>query len=205
MPNGGRLSLSTRSVTFQERDLPYYPEARPAASSACRHRPGIGIGPPGSDALLEPFYRTKGWARGVGLGLRRCTASSTSRRLDHVYSEKTGHLLKRYLPTVQQPPPPRRLEPPDWQDGRETHADLRDEASICQLDGRVLSEHGYRVTMALIGEEAERLFRRTGTISSCCSCRRVPDTTPPPNGVELVDSLRRHKPGFRPDGQRLPG
>jgi PAS domain S-box-containing protein len=70
MPEGGRLILETRAVTFDEEDCRACPRRRPGhfVELAVRDT-GSGIPPEVQERIFEPFFTTKPVGKGTGLGL----------------------------------------------------------------------------------------------------------------------------------------
>lgn len=198
MPDGGRLTLATRTVTFQERDLACFADAR-SGRFACLSVTDTGIG---MDAeilshIFEPFYTTKAIGKGTGLGLS--TVHGVVHQHGgwvHVYSERDqGTCFKIYLPTVDQAPQPAVEAGPVPRSTSEKHIlVVEDEDGICQLAARVLREGGYRVTMAHSANEARIAFQACGGEVDLLFCDVV---LPDQNGVMLVESLLRMRPGLR--------
>lgn len=198
MPDGGRLTLATRTVTFQELDLSCFADAR-SGRFACLSVTDTGVG---MDAdvlshIFEPFYTTKAIGKGTGLGLS--TVHGVVHQHGgwvHVYSEKDqGTCFKIYLPTIDQAPQPPAETGPEPRSASEKHILIvEDEDSICQLAARVLREGGYRVTMAHSANEARIAFQARGGEIDLLFCDVV---LPDQNGVMLVESLLQMRPGMR--------
>ncbi len=195
MPDGGRLTIATRAVSFQEQDLAFYADARPGRFICLSVTDtGTGMEPEVLRHIFEPFYTTKAMGKGTGLGLS--TVHGILHQHGgwvHVYSEKgQGTCFKLYLPTVDQPAaaaPDTGSEPK--QAGERHILIVEDEDGICQLAARVLRERGYRVTMAHSAGEARLAFQSCNAAFDLLFCDVV---LPDQNGVALVDSLRRLKP-----------
>ncbi|WP_372846867.1 PAS domain S-box protein, partial [Pontiella sp.] len=70
MPDGGRLTIATELVVFNEADAACIPDARPG-SYVCLtiSDTGLGMSPETLERLFEPFFSTKEAGKGSGLGL----------------------------------------------------------------------------------------------------------------------------------------
>jgi CheY-like chemotaxis protein len=69
MPDGGRVTLTTRGVRADERFCAAHPQARPGDYAAVEVRDtGCGIAPEHLEHVFEPFFTTKP-VKGTGLGL----------------------------------------------------------------------------------------------------------------------------------------
>jgi PAS domain S-box-containing protein len=70
MPEGGTLSLETRSVTFAQDDLRQHESMRPGTYAVLAVTDdGIGMGRQTQERIFEPFFTTKEQGKGTGLGL----------------------------------------------------------------------------------------------------------------------------------------
>ena len=164
MPHGGVLTLSTANRTLAE-----------AGHASRRQMPpgdyvvlsitdtGTGMTPEVLAHLFEPFYTTKEFGRGTGLGLstvygivKECGGYIT---VDSVLKEGTTFTL--YFPRVRadadvlaQPDAPRGGELPR---GSETLLVVEDNDGLRRLAERVLTDLGYAVLGAPNAETALRL------------------------------------------------
>ncbi|MCX7818150.1 MAG: PAS domain S-box protein [Kiritimatiellae bacterium] len=192
MPQGGRLTISTRPVTFQTEDVAIYTDAR-AGTFACLSISDTGPGIPEEVRrhIFEPFFTAKGWGRGTGLGL--ATVYGIVHQHGgwiHVYSERgQGACFRIYLPTATAEAPPTTRPPPP---SRPRHIlVIEDEVSIARLATRVLEEAGYRVSFAQNAAAARALFEQQAqSVDLIFSDVVLPDG----NGIELVDEFRRLRP-----------
>jgi CheY-like chemotaxis protein/two-component sensor histidine kinase len=164
MPNGGRLSITTRNVTLDENYAHTHPEVVPgdyvmlAVSDT-----GVGMTDEVKAHLFEAFFTTKPKGKGTGLGLATClTIVKQSGGHITAYSELgKGTTFKVYFPRVDQPlettiraeqagPLPR---------GTETLLVVEDEPAVCLLAYNVLKNQGYTVLRAMNGQDALRVAR----------------------------------------------
>ena len=103
MPRGGRLTLSTRNLTFHEEDVPLHPDVRPGRFVCCAIADtGSGMSADVRAHIFEPFFTTKPTGQGAGLGL--AMAYGIVKQHDgwiHVYSQHgSGSTFKIYLPAL---------------------------------------------------------------------------------------------------------
>jgi two-component system, cell cycle sensor histidine kinase and response regulator CckA len=161
MPEGGRLTIETRSVVLDESFQLMHPTVVPGPyAMLTMSDTGIGMTPEIRNRVFEPFFTTKGLGRGTGLGLA-VVHGIVAQNGGHiaVYSEpNVGTSFRIYLPVagegaagVEAPAPPESL------DGDETILVVEDEESIRRYAARALSRRGYRVLQAGDGEAAMEL------------------------------------------------
>jgi PAS domain S-box-containing protein len=101
MPNGGRLTIATRTTLLDRHNVPTGLEARPGEYVVIEvSDTGTGIPPDVMDHIFEPFFTTKTEGHGSGLGLSM-VFGFISQSGGHVsaYSEPgLGTTLRLYLP-----------------------------------------------------------------------------------------------------------
>ena len=165
MPSGGRLTISTGKVQFDQ--------------EACRTRPGLAPGEfvcltvtdtgMGMDAqtlgrIFEPFFTTKPPGRGTGLGLATVygVVKQHGGHIDVMSSPGDGTTFQLYFP-VSLPAKPGAEAPADGEPvtgGRETILLAEDHEGLRELVCESLESLGYCVLAACDGEEAVEIFRR---------------------------------------------
>jgi len=164
MPNGGRLTITTRNVTIDE-NFAGNGTAVPAGDYVMLSISDTGCGmTDGTKAhLFEAFFTTKPKGKGTGLGLVTCqTIVKQSGGFILVRSElNKGTTFEIYFPQVEQPvktttqstgagPLPR---------GTETLLVVEDEPVVRKLARNVLVMQGYDVLAAADGQEGLRVAR----------------------------------------------
>ena len=104
MPEGGRLTLKTESVTLDTRYCEIHPAAIPGAYVVFSIADtGCGMTAEVKERLFEPFFSTKDVGQGTGLGLAAvygCVQQHNG--LINVYSE-VGHgtTIRIYMPLAE--------------------------------------------------------------------------------------------------------
>jgi PAS domain S-box-containing protein len=158
MPQGGKLTIETANVEFDESVAIQQQEFRPgkyvrlAVSDS-----GCGMDDATKARIFEPFFTTKGPEKGSGLGLATVygIVKQSDGRID-VYSEKgVGTTFKIYLPRDAGLGTQSKFHfvPPAQQRGTETVLLVEDEDGVRTLSRLVLEKNGYKVIEARDGNE----------------------------------------------------
>lgn len=164
MPQGGKLTLETGNITFNEEAALIYPELKPgnyvmlAISDT-----GTGMSDEVRQRAFEPFFSTKGVGQGTGLGLAACYGIiKQSGGHISVYSEPgRGTTFKVYLPQMNREARDRRPSS-DLPRGTERVLLAEDDAALRKIASDLLGRLGYVVLSAANGEEALLLMKQQG-------------------------------------------
>ena len=157
MPQGGTLTIETRTVTLSAADASErgVPAGRYAVVTVTDT--GSGMDPATLDRVFEPFFTTKAEGKGTGLGL--ATVDAAVRRnggfvaVDSVPGEGTTFAV--HLPCVEAAvAAPATFARARMQAGTEGVLLVEDDAALRGLLGEVLTLAGYRVFDAATPEEA---------------------------------------------------
>jgi len=200
MPNGGKLTLETDNVSFDQESVGRYPELKAGDYVMLAITDtGAGMSEKVKAHLFEPFFTTKGVGRGTGLGLSTCYGIiKQSGGHISVYSEPgRGATFKIYLPRVesQSKIPMGRLAPPALPRGTETIMLVEDDPALREMAATLLRRLGYTVLAAANGIEALSLKqqRDTGHIDLLFTDVVMPHMS----GKELADRVRALYPHTR--------
>jgi PAS domain S-box-containing protein len=196
MPEGGRLTLETANVDFDDSYADLHPPAGPgrfvmlAVSDT-----GVGIDAETQKRIFEPFFTTKPPGEGTGLGL--ATVYGIVKQMGGfiwVYSEVgLGSVFKVYLPRVaeeatEEAPP---AEPARALRGTETVLVVEDSESLRELIDELLQGFGYCVQLAPDGVQAlARLEQDEGSIDVLLTDVVMPRL----GGRDLVRRVRQIHP-----------
>lgn len=167
MPQGGRLTIETcrQAITAS---VAQGNECRPAGNYACISVSDTGDGMDESTRkkIFEPFFTTKEPGRGTGLGMAIVYGIIRQHKgFINLYSEKNvGTMFRIYLPLIssgmvedelgEQQAVPR--------GGTETILVAEDEAEVRTLVSDILSGSGYRVILAVDGQDAVEKYAAHG-------------------------------------------
>jgi len=196
---GGRLEIETslRQVTGQ--DAAANPEAR-AGLFACLaiSDTGCGMSPAALEHLFEPFYTTKEFGRGTGLGLATIYGITRQHRgwIEVTSTVGRGSTFRVFLPAVAAAPAAKKPAPPPPEHGaRETILLVEDEAPVRRTVQRALIRCGYRVLEAEDGEVAIRRWEENGgRIDLLLSDMVMPKGL---TGLDLAERFRRERPELK--------
>jgi len=193
MPNGGKLTLETMSVTIDSDMTARNPEMKPGDFVMLAITDtGTGMSEEVKAHIFEPFYSTKGAGEGTGLGLSTCYGIiKQSGGHINVYSEPgLGTSFKIYLPQVEAlvkvpAPDPGPLALPH---GNETILLVEDDPALREMATTLLQRLGYTVLAAANGIEALSLKkqRNTGHIDLLFTDVVMPHMS----GKELADRMQ---------------
>ena len=197
MPDGGRLTVETADVAFDEFRARTHPDLQPGSYVMLAvSDTGVGMDDRTREKIFEPFYTTKPPGKGTGLGL----ATVYGIVLQHkggiwVYSEPgRGATLKVYLPRAEAPADAR----PELKDGPiehkgETILVVEDEEIVRDLTCEILKRHGYNILLAGTSNQAVEISAGTdGDIHLLVTDMVMPKV----NGRELYGRLRKDRPGL---------
>ncbi len=162
MPDGGRLTVETTNVDFDESATHLHVDAHPGSYvEFAVTDSGVGMDEETQHRLFEPFFTTKPVGAGTGLGL--ATVYGIVRQSGGwiaVNSELgEGSTFTVYLPRVTTPVEAA-VKTPDAagpRHGTETVLVVEDQQGVRDLICSILRKYDYRVLEATGGEEALRL------------------------------------------------
>jgi signal transduction histidine kinase/CheY-like chemotaxis protein len=199
MPNGGRLILGTANVEIYSDYVKEHSDATAGSFVLLAVTDnGTGIDEEAGKHIFEPFYTTKGPARGSGLGL--ATVHGIVKQSQGWISVETamgkGTTFRIYLPRIgacaetQVEAEPRR---PNARRS-ETVLVVEDQDEVRGLAIRVLRTYGYSVLEAADGATALELVKsHAGPIHLLLTDVVLPGM----NGRELAESVRTLLPGTK--------
>lgn len=196
MPNGGKLTVKTENVEFQnphvEDDFVIPPGSYVAIAVSDT---GVGIDENVKSHLFEPFFTTKEKGKGTGLGLAVIYGivkqSGGFVAVNSVLGQ--GATFKIYFPKVEGTVGARSEGPaaPQSHKGTETILLVDDDETVRVMIRRVLRQHGYAALEAGCGEEALKLAQaHKGALHLLLTDMVLPDI----NGIDLAQRIAPIRP-----------
>ncbi len=200
MPDGGRLTIRTKSVGPDDRLVKHY-SVMPAGHYVLIEvaDTGEGIAPENLNKIFEPFFTTKSVGKGTGLGLSTVYGiiKQTGGFIFVESAPGEGATFRVYLPVhteaASEEKPATTPQATDLT-GRGTILLVEDEDAVRMFAARALSNKGYRVLEAASGEEALALVRENAAeIDLLISDVVMPNM----DGQTLVAEAKRIRPELR--------
>ncbi len=198
MPTGGRLTIETANVDFDEEYTEHHVgvSAGPHVMLAVTDT-GIGMDESTKKRLFEPFFTTKEVGKGTGLGLATVYAIvEQSGGVIWVYSEpQMGATFKIYFPTsaergVRSGP----TAAPPVVGGSERLLLVEDQPEARAIACQMLRRHGYQVIEATNGLDAlERARHEPGPLDLLITDVVMPGM----GGRQLAERLHVDRPQLR--------
>jgi PAS domain S-box-containing protein len=157
MPDGGNLTVETSNVDVDADYAANWAELEAGRYIRIRvSDTGAGIDPQVVDRIFDPFFTTKPTGEGTGLGLATVHGIVTQVGGSiHVYTEHgVGTSISVLLPANDQPVAEENEVKVGTLGGEESVLVIEDEEAIREMMRRILTRHGYDVTLAATGTEA---------------------------------------------------
>jgi PAS domain S-box-containing protein len=199
MPRGGRVTIETTNVVFDEacREAHLEVTAGPHVMLAVSDT-GVGMEPATLERVFEPFFTTKEPGKGTGLGLSTVFGIvKQSGGSIFAYSEPgRGATFKLYFPRAEDARPvvEQRAGTLRPSPSGEVVLVAEDDDQVRAVVRRVLSRAGYRVLEARSGGDALAVAQRHGAEIDLLLTDVV---MPEMGGPELARALRSRSPKLR--------
>jgi two-component system, cell cycle sensor histidine kinase and response regulator CckA len=199
MPEGGRLTLTTRNIELRDTEADRVPGAEPGSYVELTViDTGTGMDTQTLTHIFEPFFTTKEEGKGTGLGLAT-VAGIVNQSGGHVMaSSELGKgssfrvLLPRTADAFVVAGPRRRPSPPVA--SRNTVLVAEDDGALRELICEMLTRSGYRVLGAATAVQAQRIDREfTGPIDLLLTDIVLPGM----KGPALAQAVSGHRPEIR--------
>ena len=163
MPQGGRMTVTTRNCEVDEAFAARHPGLSPGTHVVLVVQDtGEGMPPQVVSRVFEPFYSTKFKGRGLGLAAVYGIVKNHGGHIS-VYSEAgIGSVFRVYLPASTQFPEPADTPAQTLQRGDETILVVDDEEILLETTQQMLHTLGYQVLVARNGRDALELLAAHG-------------------------------------------
>jgi signal transduction histidine kinase len=200
MHEGGIISIKTEKVTIGEKSCHDVSDARPGRFVKFSVTDtGTGMDPEILKHIFEPFFSTKNFGKGSGLGLSVVYGIIQQHKgWIQVHSEVgQGSTFEVYLPAVDElseGTEEKKVTPNIYQGKGERILIIEDEDSVRHFAQRALSMNGYTVFTASDEKEAVEVFEKEkGAFRLIFSDVVLPTT----NGIKLTDKFLSINPNLR--------
>ncbi|HEU5162140.1 MAG TPA: ATP-binding protein, partial [Thermoanaerobaculia bacterium] len=200
MPGGGKLTLETTNVTFDEESGGPGPDMEPGEYVMLAITDtGTGMPEEVRARIFEPFFTTRDVGGGAGLGLSSCEGIiRQSGGHVSVYSEiARGTAFKIFLPragrAAEGQAAPRKTT--EMRGGSEVILLVEDDAALREMSAELLRRLGYEVLVADNGASALKLFEDRGQLAIDLLFTDV--VMPLVGGTELADRIHASHPATR--------
>ncbi len=195
MPDGGNLIISTDLVELNDQFVETHGYGRPGTYALISVADtGHGMDIKTREKIFEPFFTTKEVGKGTGLGLAMVYGIvKQNEGYINVYSEPDkGAMFKIYLPLIQSMVGD--AKPADSiiiRSGSEIILVAEDDIQVRGFIKKLLEKYGYKVMVAIDGEDAIRVFNENKDKIQLI----ILDTImPKKNGKEVYDEIKKVKP-----------
>ena len=199
MPEGGKLSITTRNVTLDADYAASLVDVTPG-DYVCLSvtDTGLGMTPETQSQVFEPFFTTKGPRAGSGLGLSMVYGfAKQSGGHVAIYSEVgQGTTVNLFLPTVAAKGTAGREQRPAnvATNGVETILVVEDDPNVLRLTVTRLEELGYDVIAATNGPKAMDVLKRRADIDLVLSDVVMPGGL---TGFDVADQAVALRPNLK--------
>jgi len=200
MPQGGTLSLRTRTVELTQEDgfrMFGCPIQRGPYVQLRVEDTGAGMDAHTMERIFEPFFTTKELGKGTGLGLATVygIVKQSGGYIRVTSTVGRGSTFEVYLPVSDGAPSASDAAPPEEKAaGRgETVLLVEDEDSVRTAASKALSRGGFKVVEARNGQEALQRWRERSAVDLVVSDLVMPEM----GGRELARRLREDAPRLK--------
>ena len=194
MPDGGTLTLRTRSETMKEGPGAGLPPGSYAVLEI--DDTGIGIEESSIDRIFDPFFTTKPAGTGLGLATVYGIVNQSEGRIVVDSKSGQGTRFTVFLPTVDDQPAekPKAEVHQGLPRGHETILIVEDEDSVRELLQHFLVSQGYSIYIAHDGDEGLKCFKRHAAEIALLLTDVV---MPKMSGQDLSRKLRQLRPELK--------
>ncbi|MCX5812720.1 MAG: PAS domain S-box protein [Proteobacteria bacterium] len=201
MPNGGVLSIETKSIFFTSEFKKIHGYGQPGMYALFSvSDTGIGMDESTKEKIFDPFFTTKEIGKGTGLGLS--TVYGIVKQHDgcvDVYSEPgAGTVFRIYFPVIKTMADEAEPVTVCFRKGTETILVAEDNTEVRVLIKDFLQEYGYNIIEAVDGKDAIDKFKEhKGVNHNGIDLIIIDSVMPKKNGREAYDEIRKLSPDIR--------
>jgi two-component system cell cycle sensor histidine kinase/response regulator CckA len=196
MSAGGELFLETGNVTSRNmKNKPYKVKTGNYVLITVRDT-GTGMDRKTMEHIFEPFFSTKGLAKGTGLGLASVygMVKAHGGYIDVESKKGRGTTFNIYLPASEKQILEKKVPQGKIEKGHETVLLVDDEEMILEVGQALLESLGYTVLVAKGGREALEIYKENRDIIDMIILDMI---MPDMGGGETYDHLRAINPEVR--------
>jgi PAS domain S-box-containing protein len=197
--SGGNFSISTKMIMIDDVFIASHGYGKPGQYAMMTVRDtGSGMDSATQQRIFEPFFTTKEFGKGFGLGLAVAYGIIEQHNgYISLYSEPgKGTTFYIYLPIIEftdrEKVVPKVMEKPLG--GTETILLAEDDEAVRNLSAATLEDFGYRVIVAVDGEDAVRKFIENKDNVQLLLLDHI---MPKKNGKEVYDDIKKVAAGIR--------
>jgi CheY-like chemotaxis protein len=198
MPDGGRFSIGTGFVEWDESHAQSHPGAHAGRYVVLAvSDTGEGMSEETRGHIFEPFFTTKEVGKGTGLGLSTIhgIVEQSGGHVEVASELGRGTTFQIYIPrVVDAQADSGQTEAAAAMGGRETVLVVEDQGEVRRYAAAALQAYGYQVMEAANAEEALLLSEREGERIDLILTDVV---MPGLSGRELADRLKKRRPGIK--------
>ena len=198
MPNGGELKIATANVFIDENYSANHVGSYPGNFVLLSvSDTGSGISEEQQEHIFDPFYTTKGTAKGAGLGLAM-VYGIVKQSGGHIWADSKigqGSTFKIYLPRIDEPAETKKPAASAVRSGSggETLLLVEDEETVRNLAKQILVHCGYSVIVAEDASEALEVLRREKQIDLLVTDVVMPKMS----GPQLAENALEIRPDIK--------
>jgi PAS domain S-box-containing protein len=164
MPGGGRIEIGLRAAPARAPEAGGGSPPDRGGVELTVSDTGSGIAPEDLPRVFEPFFTTKAVGKGTGLGLATVygVISELGGKIEIASEVGRGTTVRILLPGTEPPAEAMPAEEPAEAGRGETILVVEDEEHVRGLVRRILEKAGYRVLVAIDGDDARSVWTARG-------------------------------------------
>jgi len=194
MDGKGDLIIALEPVDLGQKDIPIQYDGLPGRyAKMIVQDTGCGMPAEMLDKIFDPFYTTKEDYEGAGMGLATVQGIVAQHsgliKVESILGQ--GTVFNLYFPMTNEIATEPETEDSSLPRGTERILFVDDDEMLASLGERLLTQHGYQVTMMLESSEALKLFAaNSDRFNLVITDQTMPDLT----GEELIQEVKKISP-----------